>query len=138
MRTLAWCALFSAFFSPRASALQPCHPDSYREDPNRSSAEWRKLASWVAVGVVAGRKERKIPYPNCALKDTSQCAQWDRSELRIKVERYEKGEGPRDLVLVAEYCAPDPPAQAGGRFRFYGQSLSAYVMYEAAGGKAHR
>jgi hypothetical protein len=86
--------------------------------------------AWVAVGVVVDRQERKVPYPNCALADRSACAQWDRSRLTVKVERYEKGKGPMELHLVAGWCAPDPPAQAGGRYRFYGNEPSSYVMYE--------
>jgi hypothetical protein len=81
--------------------------------------------------VVVEREERKVPFPNCGLDDRSACNQWDRSTLTVKVERYEKGNGPLVLHLVSQSCAPDPPQQAGGRYRFYGDDPASYVMYEA-------
>jgi hypothetical protein len=58
-------------------------------------------------------------------------AQWDRTTLTVKVERYEKGKGPMELHLRASACSPDPPNHAGGRYRFYGDDPSFYRMYQA-------
>lgn len=123
--------LLLALLPAPAEATKPCGPDTFLSNPRRASAQWRASAAWVAVGVVVARKENKVPYPNCALEDRSACAQWDQSELTVKVERYDKGKGPLQLRLVASLCAPDPPAEAGGRYRFYGVAPSAYLMFEA-------
>lgn len=115
-----------------ALADKPCGEDSWFADPRRPAARYARLATWVAVGQVLGRAENRVPYPNCALPDRSRCAQWDRSVLTVRVERYEKGRGPATLVLTAERCAPDPPAEVGGRFRFFGREPpDSYLMLEA-------
>jgi hypothetical protein len=102
-------ALLALFHAVPAHAMKPCPEWTYVAKPERPSAEWRRLATWLAVGVVVDRKERKVPYPNCGLEDRSACNQWDRSELTVKVERYEKGNGPAELHLVAAHCAGRPP-----------------------------
>jgi len=127
-------ALLALLHAVPAHAMKPCPEWTYFAKPDRSAAEWKRLATWVAVGVVVDRKERKVPYPNCGLEDRSACNQWDRSQLTVKVERYEKGTGPKELHLVAARCAPDPPTQAGGRYRFFGHDPSEYVMYKQARG----
>jgi hypothetical protein len=137
-RRPACLALLAVLCAAPAHAMEPCSPDTHLANPGRPSAEWSRLATWVAVGVVVDRTEKKVPYPNCGLKDRSACSQWDRSELTVKVERYEKGTGPKELRLVAAYCAPDPPARAGGRYRFFGHDPSQYVMYEQARGAPAR
>jgi hypothetical protein len=113
-----------------ARATKPCGPMTYAANPTRPAAEFRAGATWVAVGVVVDRRERKEPFPNCALEDRSRCAMRDASTVRVKVERYEQGSGPVELVLGAASCAPDPPGRAGGRYRFYGTGVGLYVMYE--------
>jgi hypothetical protein len=113
-----------------AGASKPCHPDTWYFRPDAPAAERREHARWVVVGTVVERHERKEPYPNCALKDRSLCAVWDRSELVVAVERWEKGDGPKTLRLVAGQCAIDPPGEARGRYRFYGLEPSAYMVYE--------
>jgi len=113
--------LIVALAAPPARASKPCR-----------EVDWRQEASWVAVGVVTARHERRIPYPNCALPDRTQCAQWDRSELVVRVERYERGDGPAELRLVSAWCAPAPPQEAGGRYRFYGNAPTEYVLWEPA------
>jgi len=122
-----------AAWTPRpALADKPCGPDTWFASPRRPAARYARLATWVAVGEVVGRAEKRIPYPNCALADRSKCAQWDRSVLTIQVERYEKGQGPATLRLTAQRCAPDPPAEVGGRFRFFGREPpDSYLMLEA-------
>ena len=113
--------LVASLAASPAGASKPCR-----------EADWRQEARWVAVGVVTARHERKVPYPDCALPDPAQCAQWDRSELVVRVERYERGQGPAELRLVAAWCAPAPPREAGGRYRFYGDGTTEYVFWEAA------
>jgi len=127
---LLYPSLIAALLVPSARASEPCSPNTYLFNPKRSSAEWTQLATWVAVGVVVEHREKKIPYPNCGLKDRSKCEIWDQSELTVRVERYEKGQGPAHLLLVAEMCAPDPPTTAGGRYRFFGHASTQYAMYE--------
>jgi len=124
-------------FGTALQAMSPCRPDTYSSNPKRPSSAWRADATWVAVGVVINRQEHKIPYPNCGLDDPSKCTQWDQSVLTVKVERYEKGKGPLKLNLQSALCGPDPPAQAGGRYRFYGQDESSFIMYEALPPAAH-
>jgi len=119
--------------SALVQAMSPCRPDTYFSNPKRAPSAWRADATWVAVGVVVDRKERKVPYPNCGLEDPSKCNQHDESVLTVKVERYEKGKGPLKLSLQAAWCGPDPPGQAGGRYRFYGQDESSFIMYEKLG-----
>jgi hypothetical protein len=103
-----------------AGATKPCLPESTR----------RQHATWVAVGKVLERHERIVPYPNCALEDRSRCSPWDVSLLVVEVERYERGDGPRELRLVPELCAPAPPRETGRRYRFFGTGTSSYVDME--------
>ena len=110
-------------FATPAAATKPC-------PPALGPAQLRASVAYIAVGVVVDRQEKKVPYPNCRLADRSACAQWDRSELTVMVERYEKGKGPAELHLTAAWCAPEPPAQAGGRYRFYGDDPSFYLTLE--------
>jgi hypothetical protein len=111
-------------------AIKPCGPETWLADPTRPAAAYARAAAWVAVGVILRRVERKVPAPDCALPDRTRCAQLDRSELTIRVERYEQGAGPAELKLTAAPCAPDPPATAGGRFRLFGWGRDQYAMLE--------
>ncbi len=132
---VSWWLVASAFAPLAAGASQPCLPETMYFGPDRASSEWREHARWVAVGTVLERHERKIPYPNCALADRSQCNQLDLSELVVQVERYEKGRGADRLRLVAGECAMAPPGQAGGRYRFYGlDSDRAWAAWEQVTG----
>jgi hypothetical protein len=111
-------------------ATKPCAPDTWFADPGRPAAAYGAAASWVAIGVVVRRVERKVPAPNCALPDPTRCARSDRSSVTIRVERYERGAGPAELVLTAAPCAPDPPTAVGGRYRLYGSGADQYAMFE--------
>jgi hypothetical protein len=129
--------LLASALSGQARADKPCPPETVVASRREARARFGRLATWIAVGEVERRVEKHVPHPNCALDDRSKCAQWDRSELTVKVERYEKGKGPAELVLVAERCAPDPPGSAGGRYRFYGRGSSrAYLYFEPAAAAA--
>ncbi len=107
-----------------AAASKPCLP---REVV-------REHAEWVAVGTVVERRERIIPYPNCALEDRSRCARWDVSPIVVKVERWERGDGPAELRLVPAWCAGDSPRETGGRYRFFGSDRSSFEDVEPVTG----
>jgi hypothetical protein len=113
-------------------ATKPCSSDTWFGNKDRTAAEWAKSAAWVAVGKVSARKEVLEPYPNCQLADRSQCAMQDKSIVTLKVTRWEKGavSGAKTLKLGAGWCAPSPPAKAGGTFRFYGREPGSYLYFE--------
>jgi hypothetical protein len=131
VRHLPW-MLCAVLIPTLVLATEPCGPDTYFANPARPARDYAARADWIAVGRVIRTLARRVPYPNCALADRSRCAQWDRSELTVLVERYEKGHGPRQIVITSAMCAPDAPTDAAGRYRFFGRGVPFhYSMFEA-------
>lgn len=113
-----------------AMALEPCSPDTWYANPNRSSAEWQELARWVAVGELIESVERIEPYPNCSLADRSQCTMMDTSSVTFHIERTLKGEIlEKSLTLSKDICAPTPPKEIGARYRIYGGSSRGFYIF---------
>ena len=100
-----------------ALATKPCGPDTWFAKKDRSEEEWKKLATWVAIGTVTARDERLQPFPNCYLEDMSKCSMEDASVVTVKVTKVEKGaiEKGSKLKLGSAYCALDPPQAVGKR-----------------------
>lgn len=117
------------FFTGPACATKPCAPNSWAANEDRPSTEWAKMARWIAVGKVSARTELITPYANCYMKDRSKCAMEDRSTIKLDVLRWEKGKE-RIRRLSKSYCAPPPPAEIGGVFRFYGNDPGSYIFFE--------
>lgn len=129
MRTSLAISLSLILIAP-ALATKPCSPDSWFADQQRPSAEWAKLAKWVAVAKVKKRKEIVEPYVNCYAQDRSTCAMEDRSIITVKVLRFEKG-NEKIKTLTKSYCAPPPPKKIGETLRFYGNDPDTYIYYES-------
>ncbi len=113
--------LISLLLTSPAYGLQPCDPDTWYANPNRSSSEWQALASWVVVAELIERIERIEPYPNCSLEDRSKCTMMDVSSVKFLITRSLKGDfSQKSVSLEKGFCAPNPPKEIGAQYKIYG------------------
>jgi hypothetical protein len=112
-----------------ANSTKPCSPESYGANSVRSLSEWRDNSTWMAEFKVFNVKENWTPYPNCSMKDKSQCAVQNTGSFETKFLRTIKGKITKDTKLTAEYCAKSIPTKPGN-YIFFGNKIGTYKGYD--------
>lgn len=136
VRELSGLALF-LICAGSASGTKPCPPSPCLL-PNGAldRAACRDLASWVAIGTIKNVVHHEAGPP--LLKDFA--------EFTFKVERWEKGSGPKDreIRFRVGWCQNSQvlPRDTSGSFRFFGLALpkdssssAEYLQFERLEGK---